>query len=269
MKIFNKEQDKEKVYVQMNDIMELTQSNIPIPASIVDKVFGREMLIVNDDNRDDFIEFDNKKEVEFFKSLDWIVDYKKYRDLSKEELEIIMEETLNQSNEIANKYNNLSFDEKEKNIGLVNKFNFLNLKLQGLKQILFIKEGKYKPPFPLVPDSDGFSLGNDNPDSPYKIAISLDPNKYLLYRIDGVNLQKDENVPGNFIQTGLCIGLMNRKDIPTQGDCEVSYSFSSNNKYLVISTRKIKKKEEKISQKEEEKGFKKVLNKIFNRKKKS
>ena len=38
MKIFNKENDKERVYVQLNDIMELTQTNMPIPASIIDKV---------------------------------------------------------------------------------------------------------------------------------------------------------------------------------------------------------------------------------------
>ena len=35
MKIFNKENEKEKAYVQLNDIMELIQTNNPIPASVV------------------------------------------------------------------------------------------------------------------------------------------------------------------------------------------------------------------------------------------
>ena len=65
MKIFNKENDKERVYVQLNDIMELTQTNMPIPASIIDKVFGGKFLIVDDSNRDDFVEFDKKEEIDF------------------------------------------------------------------------------------------------------------------------------------------------------------------------------------------------------------
>ena len=132
-----------------------------------------------------------------------------------------------------------------------------------------MKKDDYNIPFPLVPDSDGFSLGNDNPDSPYKLSVSLDPNKYLFYRIDGQKLKTDENVPENFIQTGLCLAWMNRKDIPSAGECEVSYEFSPDNKYLVINTRVMEKKEEKTSQTEEAKGFKRILNKLFNRKKKS
>ena len=65
MKIFNKENDKERVYVQLNDIMELTQTNMPIPASIIDKVFRGKFLIVDDSNRDDFVEFDKKEEIDF------------------------------------------------------------------------------------------------------------------------------------------------------------------------------------------------------------
>ena len=39
MKLFHTENGKETVYVQMEDMMRLNQSSIPIPVSIFEKVF--------------------------------------------------------------------------------------------------------------------------------------------------------------------------------------------------------------------------------------
>lgn len=124
MKIFNKENDKERVYVQLNDIMELTQTNMPIPASIIDKVFGGKFLIVDDSNRDDFVEFDKKEEIDFFKSIEWITDYKKYRDLTQDELKLLIEETSKEIDDIATKYNTLSYTEKENNLGYLSPIQY-------------------------------------------------------------------------------------------------------------------------------------------------
>ena len=52
MKIFNTENGVKKVYVQMNDIMMLNQTDMPIPTSIYEKVFTG---IVDDSNRMDFV----------------------------------------------------------------------------------------------------------------------------------------------------------------------------------------------------------------------
>ena len=80
MKIFNVENGVKKVYVQMNDIMMLTHSDISIPASIIEKVFS-DVVIVNDSNRMNFVEFTQPNEVEYFDYLDWIIDYKQSRYL--------------------------------------------------------------------------------------------------------------------------------------------------------------------------------------------
>lgn len=267
MKIFNKEQDKEKVYVQLNDIMELIQSNKPIPASIIDKLFGQEMLIVDDENRDDFVEFDKKEEINFFKKQDWIVDYKKYRDLSPEDLKLLMEDTVKRLDEITIEYNKITNDDKSKRAKLYDEYGLLDYKIGGMQQIMRIKKGEYNPPFPIVPDSDGFSLGCDDEKNPYKLCISLDPNKYLLYRTDDVKLDENTCVPENFIQTGLCLAFMERKDIPSSGDGEISFDFSSDNKYLIIDTKLKEHVEDKeIQNQDESKGLVKYFKRLFKRK---
>ena len=143
MKIFNKENEKEKVYVQLNDIMELTQTNMPIPASIIDKVFGGKFLIVDDSNRDNFVEFDKKEEIDFFKSIEWITDYKKYRDLTQDELKLLVEETNKEIDDIATKYNTLSYTEKENNLDLYERYNMLCLKIEDIKRIMARKNDLY------------------------------------------------------------------------------------------------------------------------------
>ena len=63
-----------KVYVQKNDIAYLNQTDLPIPASIFMKVYGNGIVIIDDRNRYEFIEFTAPKEIEFFKKLDWMID---------------------------------------------------------------------------------------------------------------------------------------------------------------------------------------------------
>ena len=85
MKIFNKENGVEKVYVQIDDILTLYKTEQYMPISIFDKVFSSE-LTINENNRYDFIEFYDKDEIEFFKAIDWIVDSKKLNKKSIDEL---------------------------------------------------------------------------------------------------------------------------------------------------------------------------------------
>ena len=69
MKIFHTENGKEVVYVQMQDIMYLSnETDIPIPVTIFTKVFAG-VTIVDDSNRFKFVKFDDEHEVEFFKNL--------------------------------------------------------------------------------------------------------------------------------------------------------------------------------------------------------
>lgn len=55
-----------------------------IPTSIFMKVFDRDVIIINNRNRYDFVEFDAPEEIEFFKGIDWMIDYNEVKDLSEE-----------------------------------------------------------------------------------------------------------------------------------------------------------------------------------------
>ena len=74
----------DSAYVQKNDIAYLNSSDLPIPASIFMKVFGNGVTIINDSNRYDFVKFDEESEIEYFKGLDWMINYNEVKDLSEE-----------------------------------------------------------------------------------------------------------------------------------------------------------------------------------------
>lgn len=57
---------EDAVFVQMNDIVFLNSTDLPIPASIVMEVFGKGITIVNDSNRYDFVKFEESTQIDFF-----------------------------------------------------------------------------------------------------------------------------------------------------------------------------------------------------------
>lgn len=260
MKIFNIENGIKKIYVQMNDIIMLFHFNKQIPASILEKVFTG-TIIVDDSNKMKFIEFTQPNEIRFFKSLDWIIDYKKTINLSEEEIKIKKQEISNEINKIANKFNSMSDKNKKNNQSLVQKHNLLSYKMKYLTEILYIKQGRHQIELPIVPDSDGFSLdGNDICD--YKIKSSLDPNKVLLFRKDGKKLSNDEKIPQNFLQTGISIALIKRYK-NNIGEYEINNYLTEDNQYFVTEF-KIKNYDNNYEEKEE-KGIKKLIKRIFNK----
>ena len=103
------------VYVQKNDLGFLNQTNLAIPASIFMKVFGNGITIIDDSNRYEFVRFEEESEIDFFKEQDWIVDYNSVKDLGEAEIKEIFDETVNQMDSIARKYNSMSAEEQRKN----------------------------------------------------------------------------------------------------------------------------------------------------------
>lgn len=268
MKIFNDENGVKKVYIQMNDIMMLTYSDISMPSTIFEKVFS-DVVIVNDNNRMDFVEFTQPQEVEYFKSLDWIVDYKQIRNLSEEEIKEKGQEIASEMNEIANKYNSMTDDEKRDNQSIIQRHELLDYKMKSLAEILWIKQGHKQMPFPVVPDSDGFAfIGDDN--CKYEIRASLEPNKMLLFRKDGKKLSNEDRIPRGFLQTGMSIAIMEKnKNNEFEGEYKMSNSLTDDNQYFVTEF-KIKNYDNKHENQEElkeEKGIKKLIKRFLNKNK--
>lgn len=147
MKLFHTENGRETVYVQMQDIMQLNQSDISIPASIYIKVFTG-ITIVDDSNRFDFVEFNEEHEVKFFKELEFILDYDQYKGLTDEQLEEEGQKIADRANKIAEKWNSMFPEEREKNSNLVQEYENMEYMLNFLSEIYAVKHGKRSMPFP-------------------------------------------------------------------------------------------------------------------------
>ncbi len=258
MKIFNVENGIKKVYVQMNDITMMNQTGIQIPASIFEKV-------LDDSNSMDFVEFIKPKEIEFFKSLDWIIDYKQVRCLSEEENEQKRQEIVQEMSEIVHRFNSMSEKEKRNNQLLLQRHRQLNYKMNYFTKILWVKQGSKQIPFPVVPDSDGYSFVGDG-NCEYEIRASLDPNKILLFRKDGKKLSNDETIPQGFLQTGMSIAIMDRNE---KNNFFENYGISSyltdDHQYLVTEFR-VKRYDYPQEERKAEKGIKRLVKRIFNKK---
>jgi len=147
MKLFHTENGKETVYVQMQDIMQLNQSDMPIPESIYTKVFTG-ITIVNDSNRFDFVSFDEAHEVKFFRELEFVIDYDQYKELTDEQFGEKGQKLVMKANEIAEKWNSMSSDEREQNSNLFQEHENIEYMLNFLSEIYAIKHGKRSMHFP-------------------------------------------------------------------------------------------------------------------------
>ena len=136
------------VYVQKNDIMYLYQSDLTIPGSIFIKVFGNGTVIINDDNRYEFIEFNEPDQIKFFQSLDWMIDFDEVKDLSEAEIIDLGQKIASERNSIAQKFNSMSPEEKEKNADMVFQCDLLDFKMYSLRDIYWLKQGKIQMTLP-------------------------------------------------------------------------------------------------------------------------
>lgn len=261
MKIFNVENGKEKVYVQMNDMGMLNSHVYSIPASIFEKIYT-DIVIIDDHNRMDFVSFDQPHEVDFFASLDWIVDYKELGPLSLEELVQRAEELEKKIDAIVNKYNAMSKKEQRKNMHLVKEFELLEYKYKYYIELIYLKRGKSNINIPIVPDSNGFKFSGDE-NCLYEVSPSLDHNSLLVYRKDGKKLTETDTIPYGFLQSALSIAILEQSgENSFSGDYEMKKRLSEDNKYFIIefktksySSKREEKKKEKIGIKEYFKRF--------------
>ena len=131
----------EAVYVQKNDIGFLNQTDLPIPASIFLKVFGNGITIIDNSNRFEFVKFEEESEIEFFKNLDWIVDYDSVKDLDESQIIELGNTVVQQKNNIATQYNSMTYDERRANKHMILECERLDLKILSLRDALWFKQG--------------------------------------------------------------------------------------------------------------------------------
>jgi hypothetical protein len=129
------------VYVQKNDLGFLNSADIAIPASIYSKVFGSGYTIINDNNRYDFVKFDEDSEIDFFKGLDWMINYDKVKDLSEEEINKLLVSIAEENDSVVKKYNAMSPEERAKHPDMAQRCDQLEFKFYSLRDVLWFKQG--------------------------------------------------------------------------------------------------------------------------------
>lgn len=136
-----------KVYVQNEDLILILRSGELMPTSVLEKFYGNGPVIVVQDNMEDYVEFEETDQVEFFKRLDWIVDYDEVKNLSIEELEKLYDDTKDEMVKIRNKYSDLSQNDDCYEKDSI-RFELLGNKLYSLSKIQYFKARKLELALP-------------------------------------------------------------------------------------------------------------------------
>lgn len=155
------------IYVQLNDIAYLNQTDLEIPVSIFMKVFGGNTVIIDDSNRYEFVKFNLSKEIEFFKGIDWILDYNEVKDLSEEEIIKLGQSIAKEKNSIAHKFNSMKPKKQKDNMNMVSQCELLDFKMYSLRDVLLFKQGHIKID---LPEGIDFPIGFEQEKSQKKLT---------------------------------------------------------------------------------------------------
>lgn len=259
MKIINKENETHKLYVQLKDIDFLIHSGLFIPKKILQAI-SEQMRPVDEANKNDYCVFSKQTEIEYFNSVDFIIDYKALRKLEAGELSMMVNDIEAKILGFEEMYDGFTPEEQDFNNSILLQIERLAHKKRSIKELIDYKLGEISLNFPLIPDSEGFALDRD---AIYQIAQSVNPNVLLLSRKDGKQLSLNERIPDGMIHVGLSMSMSERIEEMDSYDCEISKRLSPDSKYLIIEYT-YRRPELRVGT-SEDKNPKSLLRRIFNK----
>ena len=139
---------KDKAYVQLNDLMRLCDSDIPVPLSIMRKITGTNGRVVNKDNRYNYLKFTSEDDIEYIKKQTWMIDYNEVKRKSEDELLNDLGEVAKEWEQAIIEYNKLTNEEQETRQDLIDKKELLSFKYYSLRDVLMYKRGDTELSFP-------------------------------------------------------------------------------------------------------------------------
>ena len=189
MKIFNQEDNQEVLYIQIDDLMQLRFYYGYISKNIEESI--KNVLNNCSYNGDKFIKFSNPEIINFFKNIQWIINYKEYRNMNDNELSTDFENLLMEKKHLIKDdsyFGVSSLSENAKN-------NLLNYKIISLINFELVKRKQKKIPFPSVIDSDGKEYQK------YRCIIKsyLDGDTFVLKHTNNNKFNSRAKVPMEFI----------------------------------------------------------------------
>ena len=131
-------------YIQKGDLRVIFNfSNLVIPNSLVKKAFS-EYNMVDRNNKDEFILIVDKEEIDFLKTVDFVIDFTEVKNKSIEELNLLKNNIINDYSKVLSIFNSLDENGKNKNISLYLKLNLFEYKIYSIEKVIQYKQGKIK-----------------------------------------------------------------------------------------------------------------------------
>lgn len=241
MKVVNKENGIETIYVQIKDLGELILLNSSISTEIIQKIYMT-FLAESQKRYDEYIKFSDPEMVEFLKGEDVIVDYREISKLSETDINILIKINKARCKQLQGYINvegqKFDYDAAKEN-------QQLHYQIKDYLKILHHKKG-LPISLPLIPDEENVTIITDNSSSQnnYQASISLEPNILLVYRKDGKPLTQEDTFSPILINSAIKIAAV-QNDYTTY---TTSKRWSEDRKYLIIELNPSQEETEKASQ---------------------
>lgn len=201
-----------KIYVQLKDFTCITEVE-KIPRSILERlVKNSSILVINDENKETFLEFSEKEEIDFFKNQDWIIDFKEYNNYSIEDLNY-----LSYQNIMGKTISNSKLRKHQ---------------LESINELIEWKKGNKYIPFPLEPDTDAdFYVKNEF----FYAKQSVNPNILLIGKNDSSKIEEKDFLTPELVSTSISVALMDIKEHNSYfQDFVVERKFTDDRNYYKI-----------------------------------
>lgn len=227
MKIINEENDRKKLYIQINDIINISHIyNL--------KLSFLEDIIKNNNMNNDFIEISNPDDIDLLNQFEFIVDYKKYKNISVDEYNSIYQEYIR---EISRLNKEMIYKRKKESINkILEQIDIISGQIKDIFVILLNKYNNKKINLPIVSDSDKDWYKVNN----FIIKQSLDPNSIIIEANDDQVLNEKSLNKENIY---LFYEIVRSKDNSLNQNIYSNYTISYLDNKKVIITYNYNKKE--------------------------
>lgn len=225
MRIFNKEKEKEIVYVQGKDIKFIEEQKIDSPP--LDGI----RKVVSDDT---FVQFVDAEYVDFFKQQTYIPNYKTMRDISIDKLALIIEEKAKRIATITKGYESTPKDERATQTFFKEKAK-REYEIASIQEYINTIKSKKAIPIPLAIDTDEMRISShDSENDPINIGYSLDKKRLLFTKDSGKPFRSEDSIPKSLFFKAIAI-LAIETDIITESDelIDCRGKLSSDKKFII------------------------------------
>lgn len=101
----------EEILVQKKDLISLLYDGNQMPQSIVETIFEGGYIVVDGNNKNDFVRFTLPSEINYLNNIKWILDYSSLKSLTDEELKRLEDVFVKRHAKVKEKY--LAMPEEE------------------------------------------------------------------------------------------------------------------------------------------------------------